>query len=129
VVVRLQVRRLPGLCYIEQGRCRLLSRNGNILSRFEALDVELAAVLLGIDDAIIDGKVIAPDETGRPQFSSDATRTPVYVAFDILWRLVPTSALCRSASAESGCKRFYRRSHRSSPSRYPSPAEVANSSN
>src|SRR6516164_10439389 len=36
---------------------------------------------------------------------------------------VPTYALCRSASAGSGCKRFCRRSHRSSPRRYPSPAE------
>src|SRR6516225_4081876 len=42
---------------------------------------------------------------------------------------VPTYALCRSASDGSGCKQFGRRSHRSSPRRYPSPAEAANCSN
>ena len=55
------------LCYIEQGRCRFISRNGNVLSRFEALGDQVAAVL-GVDNAIIDGEVIAADETGRPQF-------------------------------------------------------------
>ena len=55
------------LCYIEQGRCRFISRNGNVLSRFEALGNYVAATL-HVDDAIIDGEVIAADETGRPQF-------------------------------------------------------------
>ena len=45
------------LCYIEQGRCRFISRNGNVLSRFEALGEQVAAVL-DVDDAIIDGEVI-----------------------------------------------------------------------
>jgi bifunctional non-homologous end joining protein LigD len=76
-----------GLCYIEQGRCRFISRNCNVLSRFEALGDEVATVLLGVDDAVIDGEVIAPDETSRPQFYDliRRTRTPTYVAFDILW--------------------------------------------
>ena len=56
-----------GLCYLEQGRCRCISGNGNLLSRFEALGEQIAAVL-GVDNAIIDGEVIAADETGRPQF-------------------------------------------------------------
>jgi bifunctional non-homologous end joining protein LigD len=66
-----------GLCYLEQGRCRFISRNGNDLSRFEALGDQVAAVL-DIDNAIIDGEVIAVDETGRPQFYEllRATRTP-----------------------------------------------------
>ena len=29
------------LCYIEQGRCRFISRNGNVFSRFEALSDQL----------------------------------------------------------------------------------------
>ena len=45
------------LCYIEQGGCRFISRNGNVLSRFEALGAQVAAVL-DVDDAIIDGEVI-----------------------------------------------------------------------
>jgi len=74
------------LCYIEQGRCRVISRNGNVLSRFEALGDQVAAVL-DIDEAVIDGEVIAADETDRPQFY-ELLRVPwsaSYVAFDILW--------------------------------------------
>ena len=55
-----------GLCYLEQGRCRLISRNGNVLSRFEALGEQMAG-MLEIDEAIIDGEVVAVDETGRPR--------------------------------------------------------------
>ena len=74
---------LRGLCYIEQGRCRFISRNGNVLSRFEALGDQVAAVL-GVDNAIIDGEVIAADETGRPQFYEllRVPRSASYVAFD-----------------------------------------------
>jgi hypothetical protein len=56
-----------GLCYLEQGRCRVISRNGNLLNRFEALGDQMAAVL-DVDEAIIDGEVIMVDGTGRPQF-------------------------------------------------------------
>jgi bifunctional non-homologous end joining protein LigD len=74
------------LCYVEQGRCRLISRNGNLLRRFDALGDQLGTALR-IDGAILDGEVIAADETGRPQFYDliRRTRTPAYVAFDILW--------------------------------------------
>jgi bifunctional non-homologous end joining protein LigD len=75
-----------GLCYLERGRCRFTSRTGNVLSRFEALGDQLPA-MLAVDDAILDGEVIAADETGRPQFSDlvRRTRAPAYAAFDILW--------------------------------------------
>jgi bifunctional non-homologous end joining protein LigD len=75
-----------GLCCLEQGRCRLLSRNGNVLSRFEAVGDQLAAILQ-IDEAIIDGAVVAVDETGRPRFDDLLRRAPApaYVAFDLLW--------------------------------------------
>ena len=76
-----------GLCYLEQGRCRLISRNGNVLSRFEALGEQMAG-MLEIDEAIIDGEVVAVDETGRPQFYDLLRRraqAPAYVAFDLLW--------------------------------------------
>jgi bifunctional non-homologous end joining protein LigD len=74
------------VCYLERGRCRFISRNGNVLSRFEALGDQLAA-LLHLDEAIIDGEVIAVDEIGRPQFYDLLRRTqgPAYVAFDMLW--------------------------------------------
>jgi bifunctional non-homologous end joining protein LigD len=75
-----------GLCYLERGRCRCLSRNGNVLTRFEALGDQVAA-LLQIDEAIIDGEVTAVDETGRPQFYDLLRRAQAhaYVAFDLLW--------------------------------------------
>ena len=74
------------LCYIERGRCHFMSRNGNALSRFDALATELAAVF-DVYDVLIDGEVIAADETGRPQFYEllRGTRSPCYVAFDLLW--------------------------------------------
>ena len=75
-----------GLCYFEQGRCRFISRNGNVMSRFEVLADQVAAVL-DVDEAIIDGEVIVADETGRPQFYEPlrVPRSASYVAFDILW--------------------------------------------
>jgi hypothetical protein len=75
-----------GLGYLEQGRCRFLSRNGNALSRFGALGDQVAAIL-EIDEAIIDGEVVAVDATGRPQFYDLLRRAqaPAYVAFDLLW--------------------------------------------
>jgi bifunctional non-homologous end joining protein LigD len=87
------------LAYLEQRRCRLVSRNGNHLARFDGLGEELAA-LLDLDDAILDGEVIATDDSGRPQFY-ELLRRPrgvAYVAFDLLWadgadlRTLPLSA-------------------------------------
>jgi len=74
------------LCYLEAGRCLLVSRNGNHLARFDELGAELGG-LLDLDEAILDGEVIAADATGRPQFYEllRRTRAPAYVAFDILW--------------------------------------------
>jgi ATP-dependent DNA ligase len=75
-----------GLCYLEPGRCRFISRNGNMLSRFDALADQVGR-LLDVDEAIIDGEVIAVDENGRPQFYEllRVPRSASYVAFDILW--------------------------------------------
>jgi len=74
------------LCYVEPGGPRFISRNGNLLSRFDALCKRIAAEL-DASDVILDGEVIAADETGRPQFYDliRRTRSPAYVAFDILW--------------------------------------------
>jgi bifunctional non-homologous end joining protein LigD len=86
------------LCYLEEGRCRLISRNGNPMHRFEGLGDQIATSL-DVSDAILDGEVIVADETGRPQFYDllRQRRAPVYVAFDLLWlngvdlRLLPLS--------------------------------------
>jgi bifunctional non-homologous end joining protein LigD len=74
------------LCYLERGRCHLISRNGNPMHRFAGISDRIAASL-DVSDAILDGEVIAADETGRPQFYDllRHKRTPTYVAFDLLW--------------------------------------------
>ena len=53
------------ICYLEHRRNRLISRNNNVMTRFEALAGQVAAAL-NIDEAILDGEIIAADETGRP---------------------------------------------------------------
>ena len=63
-----------GLCYVERHRGRFISRNGNHLARFDKLGDQLAA-LLDVDEAILDGEVIAADATGRPQFYDLIRRT------------------------------------------------------
>ena len=74
------------LCYIEHRRNRLISRNNNIMTRFHAL-ADQVAIALNVEDAILDGEVIAADATGRPQFYDllRRARTAAYVAFDIVW--------------------------------------------
>jgi bifunctional non-homologous end joining protein LigD len=74
------------LCYLEQGRSRMVSRSGNLMTRFEGLGDQIVASL-DVSDAILDGEIIAADETGRPQFYDllRATRAPAYVAFDLPW--------------------------------------------
>jgi bifunctional non-homologous end joining protein LigD len=118
-----------GLCYIEQRRCRFVSRNGNVLSRFEALGDQVAAVL-DIDEAVIDGEVIVADGTGRPQFYEllRVPRSASYVAFDILWLNGTDLRACRSTSVGGGCRAFCQRDRRSFPRCYPSRGGGANSS-
>ena len=74
------------LYYIEQRRRRFISRNGNLMRRFDPLAEQVAA-MLDVDEAILDGEVVAADETGRPQFYDllRGTRAPSYIAFDIVW--------------------------------------------
>jgi hypothetical protein len=63
--------------------------------------LQLAAEL-GVENAILDGEVIAAGETGRPQFYDllRRARTPAYVAFDLRWLNgddVPRRSACESA--------------------------------
>jgi ATP-dependent DNA ligase len=70
-----------------------------VLSRFDAL-ADQAERLLDVDEAVIDGEVIAADETGRPQFYEPlrVPRSASYVAFDILQRHRPARFAARRAS-------------------------------
>ena len=75
-----------GLGYLEQGRCRFISRNGNVLGGLDAL-CDQVATEIEVDDAILDGEAIVADAAGRPQFYEllRGRRAPAYVAFDLLW--------------------------------------------
>jgi bifunctional non-homologous end joining protein LigD len=75
------------LYHLERDRRRLISRRGNILDHhFAALGEQMAAEL-AVDEAILDGEVIAADQNGRPQFYKLLRRAGAasYVAFDLLW--------------------------------------------
>ena len=83
-----------GLCYLEPGRCRFISRNGNVLRRFGALGDKVAAVL-DVDEALIDGEMIAGDATGRPVFIDRLERKSQTAPFShVGMRLYPWKAHC-----------------------------------
>src|SRR5215831_13940977 len=69
------------LCYLEPRRNQLISRKNNVMTRFDELAAQVSGAL-NVDDAILDGEIIAADETGRPVFIDlvRATRAPSYVA-------------------------------------------------
>jgi hypothetical protein len=105
------------LCYLEQGRCHLISRNGNPMHRFAGLADRIAAAL-DVGDAILDGEVIASGTRGRPPMSRSICSGS-------------TALICgrwRSASAGSTCRASCPRGRRSFPSRCRSWARGASSS-
>jgi ATP-dependent DNA ligase len=57
--------------------------------------------VIDLDGVILDGEVIATDESGRPQFYDllRRTRAPAYVAFDILWLNGADLRPCRHLAA------------------------------
>jgi bifunctional non-homologous end joining protein LigD len=72
------------LAYIEDGECRLISRNLHHL-KFDALKRALAK--LPVQNAILDGEVVCIDEDGVSQFNELLKRNadPVFYAFDLVW--------------------------------------------
>src|SRR5215471_296804 len=113
----------------EPGHCRFISRNGNHLSRFDALGDQLAT-LLDVDDAILDGEMIATDDSGRPQFYELLRRTqaPAYVAFDLLWADGADLRTLPLSRAVSACAAFCQPTQPALPRRCQSLAEGASSS-
>lgn len=71
------------IAYIQNGECKLISRNQNAL-RFNSLKKILAA--LPVQDAIIDGEICCLDERGVSQFNwlLDRKHDAVLYAFDLL---------------------------------------------
>ena len=76
---------LRALAYIENGRCRLVSRNGLEFSSFGSLASSLAKVP-NEGGVILDGEIACVDAKGRPRFNDLLLRRrePRFFAFDLL---------------------------------------------
>jgi bifunctional non-homologous end joining protein LigD len=74
------------LAYIEQGRCRLVSRNGHEFSSFGSLASSLAKIS-NEGGVILDGEITCVDAKGRPRFNDllFRRREPCFFAFDLLY--------------------------------------------
>jgi len=74
------------LAYLNGDHCRLISRRGNEMKRFNDL-AKLVAKDVKVSFAVLDGEIVALDGTGKPAFYNLMKRQcqAVYYAFDILW--------------------------------------------
>lgn len=72
------------LAYVEEGPCRLVSRNSNLLKSFQTLKASLGK--LRVQNAISDGEIICIDGHGISQFNKLFSQqgTPVLYVFDLL---------------------------------------------
>jgi bifunctional non-homologous end joining protein LigD len=76
------------LAYVEDGPCRFISRKGNHMKRFEQLCSAIGKALeVKVKSAVLDGEIVALDESGLPAFYRLMRRKchAVYYAFDLLW--------------------------------------------
>ena len=73
------------LAYIEDGKCRLVSRHRNAYKSFETLRDALAG--LRAKSAILEGEIVALDTSGVSQFKELLYRRgrAVFFAFDLVW--------------------------------------------
>ena len=74
------------LAFIENGQCRLVSRNGHVYKRFDPLRASPLRELK-VKDAILDGEVVCLDAEGRSIFNRllFSGGNPVFAAFDLVW--------------------------------------------
>jgi ATP-dependent DNA ligase len=97
------------LAYIEDGRCRLVSRRQHEYKSFRTLQSGLAG--LPVENAVLDGELVCPDQFGRPQFYELLFRRadPYFYAFDLLWlngedmrelQLLKRKGACASSSID-----------------------------
>lgn len=73
------------LAYIEDGRCRLVSRNGHTFKGFHALCSGIVGNL-AVHQAIIDGEICCLGKDGRSLFNMLLFRrgVPYFYAFDLI---------------------------------------------
>jgi bifunctional non-homologous end joining protein LigD len=55
------------LAYVEDSRCRFVSRKGNAMKQFEQLSAAIGKALK-VKSAVLDGEIVAVDESGMPAF-------------------------------------------------------------
>lgn len=74
------------LAYVEDGTCRLVSRNGNVFASFAGLAQSIADLIK--QPALLDGEIVCLDEHGRSQFNDLLFHRgePYFFAFDLLWQ-------------------------------------------
>jgi bifunctional non-homologous end joining protein LigD len=74
------------LLRVDDGVCKLISRNGNEFKSFPALNAALPAAL-NARSVVLDGEIVCLAEDGKPQFRDLLFRRgePRFVAFDLLW--------------------------------------------
>ena len=74
------------LTYLDDGRCRFESRKGYEMKKFADLCSAIGKVLK-VKSAVLDGEIVALDESGMPAFYHLMRRKchAVYYAFDLLW--------------------------------------------
>ena len=74
------------LAYVEDGVCRLVSRNGNVFKSFSHLAASLPNELRA-GAAVLDGEIVCLDSDGKSQFEELLFRRGEarFQAFDLLW--------------------------------------------
>ncbi len=74
------------VAYVENGKCRLISRKGHVYDRFDPL-CEWIGDSLPVQNAILDGEVVCIDAEGKSQFDDLMFRRepPYFYAFDLMW--------------------------------------------
>jgi hypothetical protein len=100
------------------------------MSRFAGLGDQIAASP-DVGDVILDGEIIAADETGRPQFYDllRDMRAPAYVAFDVSGSTALICGRCRSPIVGGTCRISCPKGQRLFPRRCRSRAGVTSFSN
>lgn len=74
------------MLYVDRGRGRLVSRRGNVLTRFQPLADDLVRELR-VAQLLLDGEVVILDDRGRSLFNPLLRRdaSPIFYAFDLVW--------------------------------------------
>ncbi len=75
------------LAYVQDGACRLVSRNAHHYRRFGELCAAIAQDVRATTDAVLDGEIVCLDPDCRSNFKRLLFRRgePHYYAFDLLW--------------------------------------------